>query len=148
MTDRVIREAEVLLVEDNPADIRLTREAMKEGHVLNHLHVVTDGEEALLFLKRKPPYEQAPRPDLVLLDLNLPKKSGRDVLAEIKQDPELLNIPIVVLTTSKADEDVAETYQLRANCFITKPVDLDKFIHVIQQIESFWLSVVRLPTEA
>lgn len=148
MTDRVVRPAEVLLVEDNPADIRLTREAMKEGHVLNHLHVVTDGEQALMFLKHKPPYENAPRPDLVLLDLNLPKKSGRDVLFEIKQDPGLMNIPIVVLTTSKADEDVVETYQLRANCFITKPVDLDKFIHVVQQIESFWLSIVSLPGEA
>ena len=147
MTDRVVRPAEVLLVEDNPADIRLTREAMKEGHMLNHLHVVTDGEQALQFLTRQPPYEDAPRPDLVLLDLNLPKKSGREVLAEIKQDPNLMSIPIVVLTTSRADEDVASTYELRANCFITKPVDLDKFIHVVQQIESFWLSVVRLPSE-
>ena len=147
MTDRVVRPAEVLLVEDNPADIRLTREAMKEGHMLNHLHVVTDGEQALQFLTRQPPYEDAPRPDLVLLDLNLPKKSGREVLAEIKQDPDLMSIPIVVLTTSRADEDVASTYELRANCFITKPVDLDKFIHVVQQIESFWLSVVRLPSE-
>ena len=147
MTDRVVRPAEVLLVEDNPADIRLTREAMKEGHMLNHLHVVTDGEQALQFLTRQPPYEDAPRPDLVLLDLNLPKKSGREVLAEIKQDPDLMSIPIVVLTTSRADEDVASTYELRANCFITKPMDLDKFIHVVQQIESFWLSVVRLPSE-
>lgn len=147
MTDRVVRPAEVLLVEDNPADIRLTREAMKEGHMLNHLHVVTDGEQALQFLTRQPPYEDAPRPDLVLLDLNLPKKSGREVLAEIKQDPNLMSIPIVVLTTSRADEDVASTYELRANCFITKPMDLDKFIHVVQQIESFWLSVVRLPSE-
>ncbi|MFM7313944.1 MAG: response regulator [Cyanobium sp.] len=145
MTDRVIRPAEVLLVEDNSADVRLTCEAMKEGHVLNHLHVVSDGEQALLFLKQQPPYGHAPRPDLVLLDLNLPKKSGREVLAEIKQDPDLKSIPIVVLTTSRADEDVAQTYRLQANCFITKPMDLDKFIHVVQQIESFWLSIVRLP---
>lgn len=147
MTDRVVRPAEVLLVEDNPADVRLTREAMKEGRLLNNLHVVSDGEQAVQFLKQQPPYECAPRPDLILLDLNLPKKSGRDVLAEIKEMPSLMSIPVVVLTTSQADEDVAETYQLRANCFITKPVDLDKFIAVVQEIESFWLSVVRLPGE-
>jgi CheY-like chemotaxis protein len=147
MTDRVVRPAEVLLVEDNPADVRLTREAMKEGRLLNNLHVVSDGEQAVQFLKQQPPYERAPRPDLILLDLNLPKKSGRDVLAEIKEMPSLMSIPVVVLTTSQADEDVAETYQLRANCFITKPVDLDKFIAVVQEIESFWLSVVRLPGE-
>lgn len=148
MTDPVIRAAEVLLVEDNPADVRLTQEAMKEGRLLNHLHVVADGEQALQFLKQEEPYSTAPRPDLILLDLNLPRKSGRDVLAEIKEIPSLLTIPVVVLTTSKADEDVAQTYQLGANCFITKPVDLDKFITVVQQIESFWLSVVRLPGEA
>lgn len=148
MTDPVIRAAEVLLVEDNPADVRLTQEAMKEGRLLNHLHVVADGEQALQFLRQEEPYTTAPRPDLILLDLNLPRKSGRDVLAEIKTIPSLLSIPSVVLTTSKADEDVSQTYQLGANCFITKPVDLDKFIAVVQQIESFWLSVVRLPGEA
>lgn len=148
MTDPVIRAAEVLLVEDNPADVRLTQEAMKEGRLLNHLHVVADGEQALQFLRQEEPYTTAPRPDLILLDLNLPRKSGRDVLAEIKTIPSLLSIPVVVLTTSKADEDVSQTYQLGANCFITKPVDLDKFIAVVQQIESFWLSVVRLPGEA
>lgn len=141
----VAKPAEVLLVEDNPSDVRLTKEAMKEGHVLNNLHVVGDGQAAIDFLQRKGQYADAPRPDLVLLDLNLPKKSGREVLAEIKKDDDLKTIPIVVLTTSKAEEDIVKTYQLHANCFITKPVDLDKFIAVVQQVESFWLQVVRLP---
>lgn len=145
MTDPIARPAEVLLVEDNPADVRLTREAMKEGRVLNNLHVVSDGEAAIDFLLRRPPYQNMPRPDLVLLDLNLPKKSGREVLAEIKQIDELKTIPIVVLTTSKAEEDIFRTYQLHANCFISKPMDLEKFIIVVQQIENFWLSVVSLP---
>lgn len=142
---QLVKPADVLLVEDNPSDVRLTREAMKEGRVLNNLHVVGDGEAAIAFLMRKPPYEQAPRPDLVLLDLNLPKKSGREVLAIIKQHPDLRTIPIIVLTTSRAEEDILRTYELHANCFITKPVDLDKFISVVQQVENFWLSVVRLP---
>lgn len=142
---RAAKPAEVLLVEDNPSDVRLTREAMKEGPVLNNLHVVGDGQAAIDFLTRKPPYENAPRPDLVLLDLNLPRKSGREVLAVIKADPTLMTIPIVVLTTSKAEEDIVHTYQLHANCFITKPVDLDKFIAVVHQVEDFWLQVVRLP---
>jgi two-component system, chemotaxis family, response regulator Rcp1 len=140
-----VKPAEVLLVEDNPSDVRLTREAMKEGTVVNNLHVVGDGQAAIDFLTRKPPYQNAPRPDLVLLDLNLPKKSGREVLAEIKANDSLKTIPIVVLTTSKAEEDVAGTYKLHANCFITKPVDLDKFIAVVHQVENFWLEVVRLP---
>ena len=141
------RPAEVLLVEDNPADVRLTREAMKEGRLLNNMHVVNDGEAAMAFLLRKPPYENAPRPDLVLLDLNMPKKNGREVLAEMKALPELRSIPVVVLTTSKAEEDIFKTYQLHANCYITKPVDLEKFIMVVQQINQFWLSVVSLPSE-
>jgi CheY-like chemotaxis protein len=141
----VAKPAEVLLVEDNPGDVRLTREAMKEGHIESNLHVVGDGQAAIDFLQRKGVFADAPRPDLVLLDLNLPKKSGREVLAEIKQDDDLKTIPIVVLTTSKAEEDIVKTYQLHANCFITKPVDLDRFIAVVQQIESFWLEVVRLP---
>lgn len=141
------RPAEVLLVEDNPADVRLTREAMKEGRLLNNMHVVGDGEAAMRFLLRKPPYENAPRPDLVLLDLNMPKKNGREVLAEMKAIDELKGIPVVVLTTSKAEEDIFKTYQLHANCYITKPVDLEKFILVVQQINHFWLSVVSLPSE-
>lgn len=143
--DAETRPAEVLLVEDNPADVRLTQEAMKEGRILNNMHVVGDGELAIKFLTRAAPYEQAPRPDLILLDLNLPKKSGREVLAHIKSIPELKMIPVVVLTTSKAEEDIFRTYELHANCFISKPVDLEKFIIVVQQIENFWLSVVSLP---
>jgi two-component system, chemotaxis family, response regulator Rcp1 len=141
----VAKPVEVLLVEDNPSDVRLTREAMNDGPLLNNLHVVGDGQAALDFLMRKPPYEKAPRPDLVLLDLNLPKKSGREVLAVIKADPDLKSIPIIVLTTSKAEEDIAHTYQLHANCFITKPVDFEKFISIIHEVENFWLQLVRLP---
>lgn len=139
------RPAEVLLVEDNPSDVRLTQEAMKEGRLLNRMHTVGDGEAAIKFLTRQHPYENAPRPDLILLDLNLPKKSGREVLAEIKQLDELKTIPVVVLTTSKAEEDILKTYELHANCYITKPVDLEKFILVVKSIESFWLSIVNLP---
>lgn len=137
--------AEVLLVEDNPADVRLTREAMKEGNVDSNLHVVGDGQAALDFLRRQGSHEQAPRPDLILLDLNLPKKSGREVLAEIKKDQELRSIPVVVLSTSRADEDVAGCYQLHANCFIAKPADLDQFVDVVRRIETFWLRTVNLP---
>jgi len=136
---------EVLLVEDNPGDVRLTREALKEGKVRNNLSVVGDGVEALAFLHREGSYSSAPRPDIILLDLNLPRKDGRQVLAEVKADPELRRIPIVVLTTSKAEEDILKTYELHANCFITKPVDFEHFIKVVQSIESFWLSIVQLP---
>jgi two-component system, chemotaxis family, response regulator Rcp1 len=139
------RPAEVLLVEDNPSDVRLTREAMKEGRVQNNLHVVNDGEAALNFLNRAGQYKNAPRPDLVLLDLNLPKKSGREVLAEIKKIDDLKTIPVVILSTSRAEEDIFRTYELHANCFITKPSDLDQFISVVHQIEDFWLTVVSLP---
>ena len=137
--------AEILLVEDNPGDVRLTSEALKEGKVLNNLHVAGDGVEALAFLRREGEYSHAPRPDLILLDLNLPKKDGREVLSELKADDELKRIPVVILTTSKAEEDVLKTYDLHANCYITKPVDLEQFIHVVQAIENFWLALVKLP---
>ncbi|MBW2732007.1 MAG: response regulator [Deltaproteobacteria bacterium] len=137
--------AEILLVEDNPADVRLTREAMTEAKVLNNLHVAADGEQALQFLMREAPFEDAPRPDLILLDLNLPRKDGREVLRVIKSTADLKRIPVVVLTTSKAEEDIAKTYDLHANCFITKPMDLEQFIHIVQHIEGFWLGIVALP---
>jgi len=136
---------EILLVEDNPADVRLTKEALKSGKILHSLSVVGDGVEALAFLRRQGKYKDARRPDLILLDLNLPKKGGREVLEEIKSDDELKSIPVVVLTVSKAEEDVLKTYRLHANCYITKPVDLDQFISVVQSIEDFWFSIVQLP---
>jgi len=136
---------EILLVEDNPADVRLTVEAFKDGKVRNHLVVASDGVEALAILRRESSYREAFRPDLILLDINLPKKNGREVLAEIKMDPQLKCIPVVILTTSKAEEDVLRTYDLHANCYITKPVDLDQFLKVVKSIEDFWLTVVRLP---
>jgi CheY-like chemotaxis protein len=136
---------EILLVEDNPGDVRLTIEALKEGKVQNNLHVAADGVEALAFLRRQDEHADAPRPDLILLDLNLPRKDGRELLAEIKEDPHLRRIPVVILTTSKAEEDILKTYDLHANCYITKPVDLDQFITVVKSIEDFWLTVVKLP---
>jgi CheY-like chemotaxis protein len=142
------RLVETLLVEDNEADIRLTREVFADGRVLNKLNVVRDGEEAMAFLKRRPPFQDAPRPDLVLLDLNLPRKDGREVLAEMKADEELRLIPVVILTTSRADTDVMRTYELHANCYIVKPVDLSQFISVVRSIEDFWLTLVRLPSPA
>ncbi|MBA3970757.1 MAG: response regulator [Bacteroidetes bacterium] len=135
----------ILLVEDNPGDIRLTKEVLKEGKIQNTLSVITDGEEALLFLKRKGSYKDERLPDIILLDLNLPKKDGREVLAEIKADPELLRIPVIVLTTSSAEKDILSMYGHHANCYITKPVDFDQFINVIRSIEDFWLSIVILP---
>jgi two-component system, chemotaxis family, response regulator Rcp1 len=140
------RPIEILLVEDNAGDARLTLEAFKEGKVLNNLTVVKDGVEALAFLRRQGPYANAKQPDMVLLDLNLPRKSGREVLAEIKADEDLKRIPVVVLTTSGAQEDVARAYGDHANCYITKPVDLDQFLRVVHSIESFWLSLVKLPS--
>ena len=137
-----IRPIEILLVEDNPGDVRLTIEALKEGKVLNKLHVVKDGVEAMDFLLGK---NDHPRPDLILLDLNLPKKDGREVLADIKKDPDLRRIPVVILTTSKAEQDILKSYDLHANCYITKPVDLTQFIEVIKAIEEFWLTVAILP---
>ncbi|HEU0298396.1 MAG TPA: response regulator [Longimicrobium sp.] len=138
---------EVLLVEDNPGDVRLTREALKEGKVHNNLSVVQDGVEALAFLRREGPHAAAPRPDVVLLDLNLPRKDGREVLAEIKADPALRTIPVVILTSSEAERDIVRAYALHANCYITKPVDLDQFITVVKSIEDFWFTIVKLPPE-
>jgi chemotaxis family two-component system response regulator Rcp1 len=141
------RPIEVLLVEDNPGDVRLTREALKDGKVSNNLSVTPDGVEALRFLRREGAYADAPRPDVVLLDLNLPKKDGRQVLREIKEDPSLRMIPVVILTSSEAERDIAGAYALQANCYITKPVDLDQFITVVRSIEDFWFSIVKLPPE-
>ena len=135
----------ILLVEDNPGDVRLTIEALREGKVHNHLSVARDGVEALAFLRQEAPFADAPRPDVILLDLNLPKKDGREVLAEIKADDQLRRIPVVVLTTSKAEEDILRSYALHANCYVTKPVDLEQFITVVRSIEDFWFSIVRLP---
>ena len=139
------RPVEILLVEDNPGDERLTREALKEGKVYSNLHWAKDGVEAIEFLRREGRFKDVPRPDIILLDLNLPKKDGREVLHEIKNDPVLKRIPVVVLTTSKADEDVLRSYNLHANCYVTKPVDLEKFIVVVKSIDRFWLTVVTLP---
>jgi two-component system, chemotaxis family, response regulator Rcp1 len=136
---------EILLVEDNPGDVRLTKEALREGKVYNNLHWAKDGVEALEFLRREGKHGKAPRPDIILLDLNLPKKDGREVLEIIKSDEHLKNIPVVVLTTSKAEEDVLKSYALHANCYVTKPVDLEKFIVVVKSIDRFWLTVVTLP---
>lgn len=139
------RPIEILMVEDNLGDVRLTQEALREGKVRNHLHVAADGVDAMAFLRREGQHANAPQPDLILLDLNLPKKSGPEVLAEIKEDPELRRIPVVILTVSKAEEDVLKSYNLHANCYITKPVNLDQFLAVVKSIEDFWLTVVMLP---
>lgn len=136
---------EILLVEDNPGDVRLTLEALKEGKVRNNLHVAEDGVKALAFLRKEGKYADKPKPDLILLDLNMPKKDGREVLAEIKNDDDLKRIPVVVLTTSNAEKDIIKTYDLHANCYITKPVDLGQFINVVKTIEDFWLTIVKLP---
>jgi len=136
---------DILLVEDNPGDARLAQEALKEGRMTSRLKVVVDGVEAMAYLRREGVYAESPRPDLVLLDLNLPRKDGRQVLAEMKEDPELRRIPVVVLTTSQAGQDILRSYDLHANCYITKPVDLDRFISVVRSIEEYWCSVVTLP---
>lgn len=143
--DKTAPPVEILLVEDNLGDARLTREALKEGKVYNNLHWVKDGVEAIEFLRKTGRHQGAPRPDIILLDLNLPKKDGREVLQEIKADSDLQRIPVVILTTSKAEEDVLKTYALHANCYVTKPVDLEQFIRVVQSIDNFWLTVVTLP---
>jgi len=140
-----LRQVEILLVEDEPGDAYLTKEALRTGRNQNRVHVVEDGVEALAFLRRTGTYNTAPRPDLIFLDLNLPKMDGREVLANIKKDPQLVSIPVVVLTTSKADEDVLHSYALHANCYVTKPVDLEQFMSVIQATQDFWLSIVKLP---
>jgi len=141
------RPIEILLVEDNPGDVRLTIEALKEAKVRNHLSVAKDGVEALAFLRREGSYADAVRPDLILLDLNLPRKDGREVLSEIKADASLRAIPVVILTTSQAEQDIVRSYELHANCYITKPVDLDQFITVVRSIEDFWLTIVTLPRQ-
>ena len=138
---------DILMVEDNPADARLTREAFVDSKMVNTLHHVRNGDEAMAFLNRKPPYADAPRPDVVLLDLNMPGMDGRAVLAEMKSDPRLKTIPVVVLTTSEADEDIIRSYELHANCYVTKPVDFEKFVTIVQAIDDFWVSVVRLPPQ-
>jgi chemotaxis family two-component system response regulator Rcp1 len=136
---------EILLVEDNEGDVHLTMQALDRAKVRNRVHVAGDGVEAMAFLRRKPPHEKAPRPDVILLDLNLPLMDGREVLEELKKDPELQTIPVVVMTTSSAEEDVVKSYALQANCYVTKPVDLKQFLHVVDSIGDFWLQVVRLP---
>jgi CheY-like chemotaxis protein len=136
---------EILLVEDDPGDVLLTREAFADNKVQNHLNVVSDGEEATAYLRKQGVHAQAPRPDLILLDLNLPRKDGREVLKDIKADPELRAIPIVVLTTSEADEDILNSYDLHANAYVTKPVDFDSFIRIVRHIDDFFVSVVKLP---
>ena len=140
------KPVEILLVEDNPGDVILTREALNEHKIDNNLTVAEDGVQALAILRREGPHARAPRPDIILLDLNLPRKDGREVLSEIKQDEELRRIPVVVLSTSGAQQDILRTYDLHANCYITKPVDLDQFIHVVKMIDDYWLSLVKLPS--
>jgi two-component system, chemotaxis family, response regulator Rcp1 len=140
-----LKPIEILLVEDNPGDIRLTLEAFKEGKCNNRIQVARDGEEAMQYLRKQGRHAESPRPDLILLDLNLPKRDGRSILQEIKTDPDLMRIPVVILTTSKAEEDILKTYNLHANCYITKPVEIEEFIVITRSIENFWLSIVSLP---
>ena len=140
-----IKPIEILLVEDNPGDVRLTKEALMEGKVLNNMSVARDGVEALEILRREGEYENLLKPDIILLDLNLPRMDGREFLAIIKNDPDLRRIPVVILTTSKAEEDIIHTYDLHANCYITKPVDLEQFIEVVKSVEDFWFTIVKLP---
>jgi two-component system, chemotaxis family, response regulator Rcp1 len=147
MNARAAHPIEILLVEDSPGDIRLTQEILKGGKICNHLSVVEDGVQAIDFLNRTMPYTNAPQPDLILLDLNLPKRDGREVLALIKADRKLRRIPVIILTTSRADEDITRAYDLHANCYIAKPIDLDQFIRVIKSIEEFWLTIVKLPSD-
>ena len=142
------RAIEILLVEDNPGDVRLTIEGLNEAKVRNNLNVARDGVEALEFLRRQGQFAEAVRPDLILLDLNLPRIDGREVLAEVKSDPDLKTIPVVVLTTSSAEQDILRSYELQANCYITKPVDLEQFIKVVRSIEDFWLTIVTLPNKS
>ncbi|MFI5593580.1 response regulator [Amycolatopsis sp. NPDC051758] len=144
MTEK-LEPIDVLLVEDDPGDVLMTQEAFEHYKIRNTLSVVSDGEQALQFLRREPPYEDAPRPGLILLDLNLPRRDGREVLAEVKASAELRSIPVVVLTTSEAEEDIARSYDLHANAYVTKPVDFDRFVEVVRQIDNFFVSVVKLP---
>jgi chemotaxis family two-component system response regulator Rcp1 len=145
VSEIAVHPIEILLVEDSPGDARLAREALQDAKVRNHLHWVDNGEEAMCFLRKEGKHARVPRPDLILLDLNLPRKDGREVLAEIKGDADLKRIPVVILTVSKDEEDVLKTYNLHANCFITKPIDLNQFIKIVKSIEDFWLTVVKLP---
>ena len=146
MTDEFMgRPVEILLVEDNAGDVRLAREGLRECKLLNNLSVADDGVKALAFLRRQGAYAKAPRPDLIMLDLNLPRKDGREVLKEIKEDDDLMRIPVVILTTSKAEEDIVKSYSLHANCYVTKPLAIEQFITVVQAIESFWFTIVKLP---
>lgn len=148
MTDSTMgKPVEILLVEDNPGDVRLAQEALKECKMKNKVRSVTDGVAALQYLQRQGPYAGESRPDLILLDLNLPKMDGREVLGQIKSDPQLRRIPVVILTTSKSEEDIIRTYDLHANCYITKPIDMDQFISVVKKIEDFWFTIVKLPAE-
>ena len=146
MTD-VEKPVEVLLAEDNPGDVMLTKKALEQGKIANNLHVVTDGVEALQFLRQDGEYADEPRPDLVLLDLNMPRKDGQDVLEELQEDPDLRRIPVVVLTSSESEEDIAKSYELNANAYLTKPVDFDGFIEIVNRMENFWFKVVKLPGE-
>ncbi len=141
----VVKTVEILLVEDNPGDIRLTQEVLKEGKIHNHLNVVEDGEQAIAFLYHIEPYSHAPLPDLILLDLNLPRRNGLEVLRMIKTNDTLKHIPVVIFTTSEAEEDIMSAYNLYANCYITKPIDLEQFIKSVKSIEDFWLTIVKLP---
>lgn len=143
--DVQVQPAEILLVEDNPGDVRLVQEALRESKIINQLHAVSDGKEALAFLRRQGSYANTRRPDLILLDLNLPRKDGREVLSEIKADPDLRRIPVVIVTSSKAEDDILKSYNHHANCYITKPLDLEKFIEVVKAIQDFWISIVKLP---
>jgi CheY-like chemotaxis protein len=145
MTESTIDVIDVLLVEDDPGDVLMTQEALEHHKIANTLHVVADGVQAIEFLRREGEYRDAPRPGLILLDLNLPRKDGREVLADIKSDPELCDIPVVILTTSSADEDIVRSYKLHANAYVTKPVDFNRFVDVVRQIDTFFLTVVSLP---
>ncbi|MBE3116690.1 response regulator [Candidatus Bathyarchaeota archaeon] len=136
---------DILLVEDNPGDVRLTKEALIDAKVLNEIYVVKDGVEAMEFLRKEGSFAHVPVPDLILLDLNLPRKDGREVLAEIKTDPKLKRIPVVILTTSQAEEDILKSYDLHANCYVTKPVDLNRFVEIMRSLDEFWFSIVKLP---
>jgi two-component system, chemotaxis family, response regulator Rcp1 len=146
MQEILSRPVDILLVEDNPGDVRLTQEAFRDSRLTIKLNVVMDGEDALNYLFRRPPYEDATRPDMILLDLNIPKKDGREVLEEIKQDESLRYVPVVVLTTSNAEQDIVKTYNLKVNAYINKPVDFDRFFDIVQKIETFWLMTATLPS--
>jgi two-component system, chemotaxis family, response regulator Rcp1 len=146
MQEILSKPVDILLVEDNPGDVRLTQEAFRESKLNIRLNVVMDGEDALNYLFRRPPYENATRPDMILLDLNIPKKDGREVLEEIKQDDSLRYVPVIILTTSNAEQDIVKTYNLKVNAYINKPVDFDRFFDIVQKIETFWLMTATLPT--